>query len=228
MPRALSQTQIDRYRDVGFLGGIPVLTPAEVATLRAELEAYEKTQGKPLDFPERAEPYLLFNWANTLVHHPRVLDAVEDAIGPDILVYHTTVWIKEPNTDARVFWHQDDAYFHLDPPEQVAAWVALSEAGEREGCMRMLPASHRDGLWAHSDKPVPESLARRGQNIGDDLPDDAGQLVPLRAGEMSFHNTHTVHSSGPTAAPTGGSVLGSAISPPMSVHSPNPFPPRCW
>jgi hypothetical protein len=201
MPHALTETEIARYHADGFLGSIPVLTPAEVAALRAELEAFEKTQGKPLDFPERSKPYLLFNWADTLVRHPRVLDAVEDVIGPDILVYHTTVWIKEPNSDARVFWHQDDAYFHLDPPEQITAWVALSEAGEREGCMRMLPGSHRNGLWAHSDKPVAESLARRGQNIGDDLPEDAGRLVPLRAGEMSFHNTHTVHASGPNRGP---------------------------
>ena len=201
MPLRLTESQITQYRTDGFCGPVPVLTPAEVADLRADLEAFEATQGHPLDFPERSKPYLLFRWADAIVHHPAVLDAVQDVIGPDILCYHTTVWIKEANSDARVFWHQDDAYFHLDPPEQVTAWVALSEAGVREGCMRMIPGSHRKGLWAHSDKPVAESLVRRGQNIGDDLSDDAGVLVPLRAGEMSFHNTHTVHSSGPNRGP---------------------------
>jgi len=199
--RRLTAEQFEQYQRDGFCGPIPVLTPAEVADLRADLEAFEATQGHPLDFPERSKPYLLFRWADAIVHHPAVLDAVQDVIGPDILCYHVTTWIKEANSDARVFWHQDDAYFHLDPPEHVTAWVALSDAGEREGCMRMIPGSHRNGLWAHSDKPVPESLVRRGQNIGDHLADDAGTLVPVRAGEMSFHHTHTVHSSGPNRGP---------------------------
>ncbi len=197
MPLRLTQAQADQYHRDGFCGPIPVLTQEEVRELRADLETFELTQGHPLDFPERSKPYLLFHWADAIVNHPAVLDAVQDVIGPDILVYHTTVWIKEARSDARVFWHQDDAYFHLDPPEQVTAWVALSEASAQEGCMRMIPGSHRNGLWAHSDKPVAESLVRRGQNIGDHLTDDDGVLLPLHAGEMSFHNTHTVHSSGP-------------------------------
>jgi len=197
MPLRLTQAQADQYHRDGFCGPIPVLTASEVRRFRTELEAFEQAQGKALDFPERSKPYLLFNWADAIVHHPAVLDAVQDVIGPDILVYHTTVWIKEANSDALVLWHQDDAYFHLDPPEQVTAWVALSEATAREGCMRMIPGSHRNGLWSHSDKPIPESLVRRGQTIGDHLTDDDGVLVPLHAGEMSFHNTHTVHSSGP-------------------------------
>ena len=53
-----------------------------------------------------------------------VLDAVEDVIGPDILVYHTTMNIKEARNKAYIPWHQDDGYFHLDPPEHVTAWVA--------------------------------------------------------------------------------------------------------
>lgn len=197
MPLRLTQAQADQYHRDGFCGPIPVLTPEEVREFRADLEAFELTQGHPLDFPERSKPYLLFHWADAIVHHPAVLDAVQDVIGPDILVYHTTVWIKEARSDARVFWHQDDAYFHLDPAEQVTAWVALSEASEREGCMRMIPGSHRNGLWSHSDKPAAESLVRRGQNIGDHLTDSDGVLVPVPAGAMSLHNTHTVHASGP-------------------------------
>lgn len=199
--RRLTEAQIAQYRRDGFLAPIPVLTQAEVTDFRADLEAFEATQGHPLDFPERAKPHLLFRWADALVNHPAILDAVEDVIGPDILVYHVTVWIKEPAGTARVFWHQDDAYFRLDPPEHVTAWVALSEAGAREGCLRMVPGSHRNGLLRHSDRPGPESLVRAGKNIGEGVSDDAGELVPLHAGEMSLHNTHTLHSSGPNQGP---------------------------
>jgi phytanoyl-CoA dioxygenase PhyH len=196
MPLRLTPEQVARYERDGFCGPVPVLTPEEVRAFRAELEEFERAAGKPLAFPEKSKPYLLFNWADKLVHHPAVLDAVQDVIGPDILVYHTTVWIKEAQSDAFTLWHQDDAYFHLDPPEQVTAWVALSEASERAGCMRMIPGSHREGLIPHTDKPGGGNIIRRGQGIHDRFTDGDGVLVPLRAGELSLHNTHTIHSSG--------------------------------
>ena len=197
MPKRLSQDQVDAYKRDGFLGGIPVLSPREVARFRAELEAFEAATGKPLDFPERSKSYLLFEWADAIVHHPAVLDAVEDVIGPDILVYHTTMNIKEAHNDAFIPWHQDDDYFHLDPPEHVTAWVALSEASETAGCMRMIPGSGADGLVPHSEKPEKDHLIRLGKAIHDRFEADDGRAVPLKAGEMSLHHTHTVHSSGP-------------------------------
>src|SRR5690606_23406032 len=101
------------------------------------------------------------------------------------------------HADAFTLWHQDDAYFFLDPPEQVTAWVALSEASELAGCMRMIPGSHCEGLIEHTEKPSPGNIIRRGRAIHDRFSDDDGVTVPVRAGEMSLHNTHTIHSSGP-------------------------------
>ena len=81
MPRKLTDAQVAAYRRDGFVGGIPVLDDDEVARFRAELEAFESTSGKPLDFPERSKSYLLFAFADAIVHHPAVLDAVEDESG---------------------------------------------------------------------------------------------------------------------------------------------------
>lgn len=197
MPLRLREEQVRQYERDGFTGPVPVLTPEEVGRFRASLEGYERKSGKALAFPDKSKPYLLFDWADAIVHHPAVLDAVEDVLGPDILVYHTTVWIKEAGAHAFTLWHQDDAYFHLDPPEQVTAWVALSEASERAGCMRMIPGSHRLGFIEHTDKPGDGNIIRRGQAIHDRYGDTDGTLIPLRAGELSLHNTWTIHSSGP-------------------------------
>jgi non-haem Fe2+, alpha-ketoglutarate-dependent halogenase len=145
MSKILSQAQLEQYRRDGFAFPVPVLGAEEVRDLRVDLEYWEAQQGHPLDYPEKSKSYLLYRWADILVHHPKVLDAVEDVIGPDILVYHSTTWIKEAHTPAYVRWHQDGAYFFLDPLEHVTAWLALSEASERAGCMR----SYR----AHTDCP---------------------------------------------------------------------------
>lgn len=197
MPKRLTEPQIADYRRNGFTAPVPVLSQDEVHRHRAGLEQFEASTGKPLDFPERSKSYLLFDWADEIAHHPAVLDAVEDLIGPDLLIYHTTMHIKEAHQDVHVLWHQDDDYFHLDPPEHVTAWVALSEASELAGCMRMIPGSYREGPIPHSEKPADDHLIRLGKGIHDRYGEQDGVPVPLQAGEMSLHNTHTVHCSGP-------------------------------
>jgi ectoine hydroxylase-related dioxygenase (phytanoyl-CoA dioxygenase family) len=196
MPRKLNEEQILHYRENGYVGPVPVLSAEEVREFRAGLEDFEDRSGHKLDFPERSKSYLLFDWADAIVHHPAVLDAVEDLIGPDILVYHLTMHIKEPGTVDHIVWHQDDDYFHLAPAEHVTAWVALSDATGESGCMRMVPHLHKEGLIEHIEDPQPEHLIRLGKGIYGRFGDDDGVLVPVPAGSMSLHHTHTPHCSG--------------------------------
>jgi len=196
MPKRLTDAQVRQYHEDGFASPIDALAADEVARHRAGLEAFEKSQGKPLDFPEKSKAYLLFDWADAVVHHPAVLDAVEDVIGPNILIYHLTVWIKEANTPAFVHWHQDGAYFFLDPADHVTAWVALSEASELSGCMRVIPGSQKWPWMEHKDDPGPWNMIKRGQGVLGKFKDDEGVLMPLKPGQMSLHNTKTMHASG--------------------------------
>lgn len=209
MPKQLTAEQVDLYHQQGYTTATTVLTAGEARGFRREIERYEAQVGHPLDFPEKSKSYLLFDWADQLVHHPKVLDAVEDLIGPDIMVYHSTMWIKEPRTPAYVLWHQDSTYFFLDPAEHVTAWVALSDASLEAGCMRMLPGSHRLGQLAHVDAPSRDNMIRRGQGVPG-YENQAGVAVPLAAGQLSLHHTYTLHaSSGNT---TGDRRMGYGIS----------------
>lgn len=195
MPKRLTQRQIDRYRTEGFCFPAPVLTAEEVADYRSDLERYERDIGRPLDFPEKSKPHLLFDWADKVAHHPAVLDAVEDLIGPDILLYHITLWTKEAGAPSYVLWHQDGAYFFLEPAEQVTAWVALSDAPVEAGCMHVLPGSHTGPWRDHVDDDGPDNMIKRGQGVPG-LDDAIGAPMPLKAGEMSLHHTKLIHASG--------------------------------
>lgn len=196
MTRLLTPDQVAAYERDGFCFPIDVLGDEEVRRYRGELEAWERDRGAPIDFPEKSKSYLLFDWADQLVHHPRILDAVEDVIGPDILVYHSTLFLKEAHTPAYVRWHQDSTYFYLEPHLHVTAWVALSEASVRAGCMRVLPGSHRWGAFEHDDKPDPMNMIKRGQGISGRFDQETGTFMPLKAGQMSLHHTDLVHASG--------------------------------
>ena len=73
----------------------------------------------------RHKTHLLFTWLADLVRHPRILDAVEDLYGPDLLCWTTNFFIKEKANPAFVSWHQDSTYWGLSQPDVVTAWVAL-------------------------------------------------------------------------------------------------------
>jgi hypothetical protein len=72
MPKLLSEAQIEGYARDGYVSPIDVLNEGEVKVFRQELEDWEQQRGKPIDFPEKSKSYLLFNWADQLVHHPRI------------------------------------------------------------------------------------------------------------------------------------------------------------
>ena len=119
----------------------PALTPDEIATCLTGLARLETELGGPVaeaDVKWRSHAYAHSPWFDTLIRHPRILDAVEDVIGPDILVWTSTFFIKEPQSPTFAAWHQDGTYFGLEPHEQVCAWVALTDATAEAGCMEQL------------------------------------------------------------------------------------------
>jgi ectoine hydroxylase-related dioxygenase (phytanoyl-CoA dioxygenase family) len=200
MSNRLTAAQIEHYHRDGFVSPVRVSDAATGLGFRRELEQFEAQLGHPLEYPEKSKSYLLCRWADAIVHHQAVLDAVEDLIGPDILVYHTTMWTKEARQPAFVLWHQDGTYFFLEPAEQVTAWVALTDATAEMGCVRIIPGSHRLGQLPHTDDPSPLNMIKRGQGIHGRFDHETGVALPLRAGEMSLHHTYAVHSSGPNHA----------------------------
>ncbi|MGR8948893.1 MAG: phytanoyl-CoA dioxygenase family protein, partial [Gammaproteobacteria bacterium] len=149
MTLVLDDDALSQYRSNGYYHPIEVLTAEEARTYRAKLEAVEQQQGHPITGPQRSKSHLLYTWVDELIRHPRILDAVEDIIGPNILCWNSVWWIKEPMTDDYVAWHQDRLYVGLNTAEFVTAWIALSPATVESGCMRFLPGSHREPMKPH-------------------------------------------------------------------------------
>jgi chlorinating enzyme len=149
MPPTLSAADIAQYARDGFLSPNRALTPGQAATCREQLAAFEGAIGGPLTADEtsrhRSRTHVLLPWVHGLVSHPSILDAVESLIGPNILVFTSTWFIKEPESAAIAAWHQDATYFGLRPHLHVTAWLALTDATADNGCMEFLPGSHARG-----------------------------------------------------------------------------------
>jgi non-haem Fe2+, alpha-ketoglutarate-dependent halogenase len=192
--RLLSPSAVERYRRDGFYFPIRVLAPGEALERRRQLEAVEAAHGGRLATELRQKPHLLFTWLADLVRYPAILDAVEDLLGPNLMVWSTSLFIKEARDPAYVSWHQDATYWGLSEPDVVTAWVALTEATLTNGAMRMIAGSHGEQL-AHRDTFAPHNLLSRGQEIAVDVDQQRGVDVVLRAGEMSLHHVRMVHGS---------------------------------
>ncbi|XWN33838.1 MAG: phytanoyl-CoA dioxygenase family protein [Devosia sp.] len=194
---ALSTEQVEHYRNEGYVFPIPAMSRDEALAYRAALEDYETQAGGPIQGNLRHKTHLLFTWANEIARTPAILDAVESLLGPDILLWGSSFFIKEPGTDAFVSWHQDATYWGLDGSDVVTAWVALADAPVESGAMRFWPKSHLKQQIDHRDTFANDNLLSRGQEIAVDVPESEGIDVPLKAGEMSLHHVLLVHGSRP-------------------------------
>ena len=215
MPTKLSSAQVERYARDGFLSPVAALTPDEAADCRGKLAAFERAVGGPLTAPGIDEPYrsrthVLLAWVHALVSHHAILDAVEGLIGPNILVYTSTWFIKEPESAAIAAWHQDAKYFGLRPHVHVTAWLALTDATAENGCMEFLPGSYHRGQLPHRAGVVAASVNRVGQAVTLEIDDAPAVHAPLRAGEFSLHHTLCLHRSQPNRS--SGRRVGLAIS----------------
>ncbi|MEM7543109.1 MAG: phytanoyl-CoA dioxygenase family protein [Pseudomonadota bacterium] len=196
MPKLLSEEQINQYHQNGFHFPIDVLDATETRDLRRRLETYENETGEPITGAMRSKSHLVFTWVDKLIRNKQILDAVEDLIGPDVLCWTTVWWIKEKRSESFVSWHQDLRYWGLDTNDLVTVWVALSEASEASGCMRVLPASHQGEMLPHEDRYKETNLLTRGQEIAVDVDETKCVSMQLKAGQASLHNVRLAHASG--------------------------------
>ncbi len=169
---------------------------AEVLGLRKQLEAHEATQGGQLQAVQRSRAFLLFKWLDRLIRDPRVLDPIEQLIGPDILCWSTIFWIKDAGSRSFVSWHQDNTYWGLSSRNVATAWFAISDASVEAGCMNVLPGSHLGRTLDHEDTYHEDNMLTRGQAIKE-IDESRAVSMPLKAGEMSIHNYCLAHGSGP-------------------------------
>lgn len=209
MPKLLSKAQIEQYREQGFVAPIRVMTTEAAAALRARLERFEAETGGPLQGDLRHKSHLLFTWLADLVRDARILDAVEDLYGPDLLCWSSNFFIKEKEAPAFVSWHQDSTYWGLDKPDVVTAWVAFTPAHGGNGAMRFIPGSHSLDQMPHRDTFAKHNLLTRGQEVAVEVDERRAVTIELAPGEMSLHHVRLVHGSPPNLS--GDRRIGYAI-----------------
>jgi ectoine hydroxylase-related dioxygenase (phytanoyl-CoA dioxygenase family) len=200
-----------RYARDGYVFPVDILTAAETAELRADLERAEdevRADKQKLRLL-RGYPARLLPSFDRLVKHPKMVEAATAILGPDVLLWGSGLFIKEANTPSFVSWHQDLTYWGLDEAEELTVWVALSPASVEAGCMRFVPGSHTRNIVPHADSFAENNLLTRGQEIAVEVDDSEGVDAALKPGQASLHHGHLFHASGPNR--TDDRRIGAAI-----------------
>lgn len=197
MAHILTDKEITTYRETGLLFPLELLSATEAGELLGELESYEAEVGEVVNGKWRYKSHLVFPWIDELMRRPEILDLVEDVLGPDIMVWSTHLYPKEPGDGRFISWHQDSAHWGLDSDQILTVWIALTDATEENGCMRMLSGSHRTGTVPHRDTWNPDNILTRGQTIDAEIDESTAVWVALKAGEASLHHVDMWHASKP-------------------------------
>jgi len=193
---SLNSKQIKDYKDNGFVAPINVLSLEEVEKIKQEIEHIEKKWPDELVGLGRNNVHYISPVFDEVCHNQKILDAVESIIGKDILVGGTTLFIKDPDKKGFVSWHQDAKYIGFEPYNWVTAWLAITDANEENGCMRMWSGSHMEKMREHKDTYNKNNLLTRGQTV-QNVPIEKTTPNILKAGQLSLHHPMIVHGSGP-------------------------------
>ena len=186
MPKLLSENDVAAYRDRGYHFPVDALSAGEVTDFRRRLEDYEAASGGPIKGEMRHRSHVLFTWINDMIRHPKILDAIEDLLGPNILCWNTSFFIKEAHDPGFVSWHQDATYWGLNSSDVATAWIAMSPANKVSGCMKFIAGTHKQQVQ-HEDTFDQNNLLTRGQEIAVEVDEGGRRWCVARIPTATFN-----------------------------------------
>ena len=195
-PKKLTPDQIEHFNKWGYIFPLDVFNQDETEANRAYFENLMQKASKA-----GHNNYSINGWhlhckgIHKLLHEPRILDYVEDLIGPDIISTMTHYFSKKPHDEKQVSWHQDASYWPLTPSKVITVWLAIDDVDEHNGPMTVIPGSHIHGQIPFENSSREENNVL-GQSVHD--PENWGESkVPftLRSGQISIHTDLLLHGS---------------------------------
>ena len=190
----LSNQQLLDYDGLGFIHSIPILSDEELRYFNKKIVDTCNALGGNVTRLDGL--HLYFRWVWDLCIHPRLLDCMESLLGGDILLKSSRFFCKNGNSSSFVGWHQDGYTEGLTDTHTPAIWLGLTEATVKNGCLRVIPRSHRLGPLQHDSYPNQHNLTTNGVTACNvQLDDDLICDLVMRPGEMSLHHPLVLHGS---------------------------------
>lgn len=194
-PRCLSAQQILDYNRLGYIAPLTAFEPAEIAEIRSYFGGLlERVVREGGDSYSISSAHLKYGPVYDILTDARIVDAVADVLGEDVIAWGSHFFCKMPRDGKAVAWHQDASYWPLSPSKAVTVWLAVDDADEENACMKFVAGSHHFGhLTFRPSSPDEHNVL--DQTI--DHPEQFGAIVldELLAGQFSMHSDLLLHGS---------------------------------
>ena len=189
----LSAAQIAEYNDRGYVVPDYRLDPETLACIRRD---HDRLLAAHPDFRDNCPALLSYDLAFlNYARDSRILDMAEQLIGPDIALWNMSFFAKPAVNGKKTPFHQDGEYWPIRPLATCTVWIAIDAATVENGCLRLLPGSHKDRrLMAHEPKNDPNYTLQQELQPSEYDEAEAEDLI-LEAGQMSFHDVFLAHGS---------------------------------
>lgn len=197
MSGSLLPEQVERYRRDGFIAPLPAFTKDEASAIRRDVEDFGRRHDLYEAHVLRNKAHLKMPSLTRVIEDARILDAVESILGPDILCWGSSLFIKEAGAPEFVAWHQDAYYWDMQPEDVCVVWMALIPSTQANGAMRVIPGSHRNVLPHGASPDGSGNMLFTYEEIAAAIDEDTAVDCLLAAGEMSIHHMSIVHGSPP-------------------------------
>lgn len=180
-----------------------VLGREEAAAAASDYKSFQQRARTIFGEEQRFKAHLLVGWMDRIVHHPKLLDIVEEILGPDILCWSSDFFVKKAHDPGFVSFHQDTTYAGLEPFDGILnCWLALTPSRKENGCLRVLPGTHKLGQLDHATTASEANMLFFGQTAQIEIDERDVVDMELEPGEMSLHHMAVVHGSQPNRSDT--------------------------
>jgi len=197
-----------RYIEEGYCLFREVLPASEIETARMELNSmlanlpkrqvvYKDGENKEVDArPEYlTEPHPEHPFWLELCRHPRVLDAVEQVLGPDLILIMSHLIVKRAEDGLSVAWHQDNTYWHsIQGTDITTVWLAIDDTNRANGCMQVIPCTHEDYPEMEKISTGGDDLLGLTVEVTPEM-EEAAVCLEMDAGSLSVHDSFVLHGS---------------------------------
>ncbi|XP_076018915.1 putative alpha-ketoglutarate-dependent hypophosphite dioxygenase [Genypterus blacodes] len=203
----------ETYNQQGFLTSLPVLSETELREARNAFAELEGEFGEDYTQYSLHNVHLQYQWVMGLTKHPRILQVLQDVLGPDVILldsrfickYPIPANLKEDGEEEEgssslpyVAWHQDMRYWGIAGGPVLSVWLAFDDSLEENGALQVIPGSHASGMLPHREAVRAGNMLSVNQEIPEELvAAEEAILCPLLAGQMSIHDGLLVHASDP-------------------------------
>ena len=211
MPAPTSKLDTDLYQRDGIVWPLVAIEAQEAGQMEQKYRHFQQEVAKVRGRECHLKPHLVSTWLDSIAHNPTILDAVEAAVGPDILLWSSDFAVKAAGKGTYVPWHQDTPYWNLSTTDVVSVFVAISEISVANGAMKVMLGTHKSGslgklnydgdphkgIVSGDRKSSKGNLFFYDHVMNTEVDEKMARDVELQPGEFSIHNIELLHGGGP-------------------------------